>query len=174
MVYGFVRQSGGDLRIESEEGRGTSIAIYLPRSDEAIQGETGATVSPPRAQQAEDILVCEDDSDVRAFTVVLLGELGYAVTEASDAAETLARLSDPGRRVALLFTDVVLPGGTSGAALAEQARAIRPDLRILFTTGYARDALAGDGRVGPGIDLITKPFSAADLGARVREILDRP
>jgi CheY-like chemotaxis protein len=174
MVYGFVRQSGGQLRIDSEEGQGTRIHIYLPRLTYEPPEETpAAAVSIPRGGGDETILVCEDDDDVRAYTVELLDELGYRVLEAHDGASTLRLLADPGLRIDMLFTDVVLPGETSGAALAQQARALRPELRILYTTGYARDAIVHDGRLDPGIDLITKPFAFNELAERVRDALDR-
>jgi signal transduction histidine kinase/ActR/RegA family two-component response regulator len=174
MVYGFVRQSGGHLRIESEEGEGTRIHIFLPRlAVAAIEEEAVEADATPRAGGEETILVCEDDEDVRAYTVDLLGELGYRVLEAHDGASSIRLLRDPEIRVDLLFTDVVLPGGISGATLAEQAREARPGLKILFTTGYARDAIVHEGRLDPGIDLVAKPFKLAELAARVREALDR-
>ena len=119
MVYGFVRQSGGFMRIESEEGNGTSVHVYLPRlAGESVEEEQAAVAAAPRGAGDETILVCEDDDDVRAYTVELLAELGYRVLESHDAAATLRLLEDPASRVDLLFTDVVLPGGTSGARLA--------------------------------------------------------
>jgi len=174
MVYGFVRQSGGHLRIQSEEGRGTSVHIYLPRLIGASPDEEQVEAAvPPRGAEEETVLVCEDDDDVRAYTVELLGELGYHVLEAHDGAATLRLIEQPGRRVDLLFTDVVLPGGMSGAELARRARELRPDLKVLFTTGYARDAIVHEGRLDPGIELVAKPFSFGDLATRIRDVLDR-
>ncbi|WP_129793174.1 PAS domain S-box protein [Sphingosinicella sp. CPCC 101087] len=174
MVYGFVRQSGGHLRIESEEGRGTRIHVYLPRlAATEFQEESVELVATPLGAGEETVLVCEDDDDVRAYTVELLGELGYRVLEAHDGDSAMRMIEDTDLRIDMLFTDVVLPGGTSGAILAEQARQARPGLRILFTTGYARDAIVHDGRLDPGIDLVAKPFTHAELAMRVREVLDR-
>jgi CheY-like chemotaxis protein len=174
MVYGFVRQSGGHLRIESEEGKGAQIHVYLPRlAATEFQEETADLVATPLGAGEETVLVCEDDEDVRAYTVELLNELGYRVLEAHDGESAMRMIEDPDVRVDMLFTDVVLPGGTSGAILAEQAREARPGLRILFTTGYARDAIVHEGRLDPGIDLVTKPFTCAELAIRVREVLDR-
>ena len=174
MVYGFVRQSGGHLRIDSEEGRGTAVHIYLPRLAALSSAEEqAAAATAPRVGGDETILVCEDDDDVRAYTVELLAELGYRVLEAHDGASTLRLLEDRGCKIDLLFTDVVLPGGTSGAELAGLAQAARPGLRVLFTTGYARDAIVHEGRLDPGIELVTKPFAFGELAARIRDVLDR-
>ena len=174
MVYGFVKQSGGHLNIESREGEGTRVLIYLPRlTAESLEEEQAAVAAAPRGATGETVLVCEDDEDVRAYTVELLGELGYRVLEAHDGPSTLYHLADTDTRIDLLFTDVVLPRGMSGADLAARARDLRPGLKVLFTTGYARDAIVHEGRLDPGIELIAKPFAFAELAMRVREILDR-
>jgi CheY-like chemotaxis protein len=173
MVYGFVKQSGGHLQIYSEVGQGTSVKIYLPRLlGEGPEQEVEAAEAAPEGARDETILVCEDDEDVRAYTVEVLRELGYRVVEAADGAAALRLLQDPGQRVDLLFTDVVLPGGMSGAVMAREAQALRPGLKTLFTTGYARDAIVHQGRLDAGVELITKPFSYSDLAARVRDLLD--
>jgi len=174
MVYGFVKQSGGHLKIYSEEGEGTTVRIYLPRlvGDETVEEER-AEAPVPEGTRDETILVCEDDDDVRAYTVEVLRELGYRVLEAHDGPSALRLLERQEGNVDLLFTDVVLPGGMTGAVLAGEARALRPGLRILFTTGYARNAIVHHGRLDPGVELITKPFAYADLAARVRDMLDR-
>ena len=174
MVYGFVKQSGGHFKIYSEQGQGTTIRIYLPRllADEAVEEEHGEPVVPEGTGE-ETILVCEDDDDVRAYTVEALRELGYRVLEAHDGPSALRLLERQEGRVDLLFTDVVLPGGMTGAIVAREARKLRPDLRILFTTGYARNAIVHHGRLDPGVELLTKPFAYADLAARVRDMLDR-
>ena len=127
----------------------------------------------PEGTRDETVLVCEDDDDVRAYTVEVLRELGYRVLEAHDGASALRLLERQEGRVDLLFTDVVLPGGMTGAIVAQEARKLRPDLRILFTTGYARNAIVHHGRLDPGVELLTKPFAYADLAARVRDMLDR-
>ncbi|MBV9881389.1 MAG: PAS domain S-box protein [Sphingomonadaceae bacterium] len=174
MVYGFVKQSGGHVKIDSEEGEGTTVRIYLPRLvGDAAESEERPEQAIPEGARDETILVCEDDDDVRAYTVEMLRELGYRVLEAHDAPAALRLLARQEGKVDLLFTDVVLPGGMTGAELAREARALRPDLRILFTTGYARNAIVHHGRLDPGVELITKPFAHADLAARVRDMLDR-
>jgi CheY-like chemotaxis protein len=174
MVYGFVKQSGGHLKIYSEEGQGTTVRIYLPRLlGQEAEAEERREQEVPEGSHEEVILVCEDDDDVRAYSVEVLRELGYRVLEAHDGPAALRLLERQEGKVDLLFTDVVLPGGMTGAVLAREARALRPDLRILFTTGYARNAIVHHGRLDPGVELITKPFAYADLAARVRELLDR-
>ena len=173
MAYGFVKQSGGHLQIYSELGQGTSVKIYLPRLlGDGPGQEAAAAETAPEGARDETILVCEDDDDVRAYTVEVLRELGYRVIEAADGPAALHLLQEPGQRVDLLFTDVVLPGGMTGALLAREAQALRPGLKTLFTTGYARDAIVHQGRLDVGVELITKPFSYGELAARVRDMLD--
>jgi PAS domain S-box-containing protein len=173
MVYGFVKQSGGHIQIYSEAGEGTTVKIYLPRLlGGAAEEEEVAEQIVPEGTRDETILVCEDDDDVRAYSVEVLRELGYRVLEAHDGPAALRLLERQEGRVDLLFTDVVLPSGMTGAVLAEEARAVRPDLKILFTTGYARNAIVHHGRLDAGVELITKPFSYSDLAARIRDILD--
>jgi PAS domain S-box-containing protein len=173
MVYGFVKQSGGHLKIYSEPGEGTCVKIYLPRMlGEKAQAEEEVEVPAPEGGRDETILVCEDDDDVRAFTVEVLRELGYHVIEAPDGPSALRLLERQEGRVDLLFTDVVLPGGMTGSVLAGAAREKRPGLKVLFTTGYARNAIVHHGRLDAGVALITKPFTYSDLAARVREMLD--
>jgi PAS domain S-box-containing protein len=171
-VYGFVKQSGGHVKIYSEVGHGTTVKIYLPRLISAEEvGEIGDELPEPEGSGEETILVVEDDDDVRTYSVEILRELGYRVIEAHDGASAL-RLLERQSRVDLLFTDVVLPGGMTGAQVAAQARELRPDLRVLFTTGYARNAIIHQGRLDKGVRLVTKPFSSADLAAKVRDALD--
>jgi CheY-like chemotaxis protein len=174
MVYGFVKQSGGNVKIYSEPGQGTTVKIYLPRLHAAV-AEEGATEAPliPEGTRDETILVCEDDDDVRAYSVEVLRELGYRVLEAHDGPSALRLLERQEGRVDLLFTDVVLPSGMLGNELAAEARKHRPELKVLFTTGYARNAIVHHGRLDPGVELITKPFTYADLAARIRDLLDR-
>jgi CheY-like chemotaxis protein len=133
------------------------------------------TVSEARTAPAgrETVLVVEDDENVRSYSVEVLRELGYRVVEASTGPAALALLEQAGgAEVDLLFTDVVLPGGLNGEQLALQARERRPGLKVLFTTGYARNAIVHHGRLEAGVQLITKPFTYADLAAKVREVLD--
>ena len=174
MVYGFVKQSGGHLKIYSEPGEGTTVNIYLPRHH-GVADETAdeAAAAAPSAG-AETILVCEDDDDVRAYSVESLRELGYRVIEAPDGDSALRLLQGEQGGVDLLFTDIVLPGGLTGAVVAERARAFQPGLRVLFTTGYARNAVVHQGRLDAGVELLSKPFSYADLATRIRDLLDKP
>jgi PAS domain S-box-containing protein len=172
-VYGFVKQSGGHVKIYSEVGQGTTVKIYLPRFTAAgsREQELEPEAPVPDGEPEETILVLEDDDDVRTYSVDILRELGYRVIEAHDGPSAL-RLLERQQRVDLLFTDVVLPGGMTGAQVAEQARAQRPDLKVLFTTGYARNAIIHHGRLDKGVRLITKPFASGELAAKVRDILD--
>jgi PAS domain S-box-containing protein len=171
-VYGFVKQSGGHVKIYSELGQGTCVKISLPRlTDPVCEVALAAELSTPEAAAQETILVVEDDDDVRAYSVEILRDLGYRVIEAHDGPSAL-RLLERQFRVDLLFTDVVLPGGMTGAQVAAQARGIKPDLKVLFTTGYARNAIVHHGRLDQGVQLITKPFSISDLATRVRGVLD--
>jgi PAS domain S-box-containing protein len=171
-VYGFVKQSGGHVKIYSEPGQGTTIKLYLPRlSGAAAEAEEAESQLTPEGGSEETILVLEDDDDVRTHSVECLRELGYRVVEAHDGPSAL-RLLERQPRVDLLFTDVVLPGGMTGAQVAAQARELRPQLRVLFTTGYARNAIIHHGRLDKGVQLITKPFTFNDLAAKVRDVLD--
>jgi PAS domain S-box-containing protein len=170
-VYGFVKQSGGHVKIYSEVGQGTTVKIYLPRLASAAVAEEEAEFPTPEGQSEETILVVEDDDDVRTYSVEILRELGYRVVEAHDGPSALRLLERQGR-VDLLFTDVVLPGGISGAQVAAQARQLKPTLKVLFTTGYARNAIIHHGRLDKGVKLITKPFGPGELAAKVRDVLD--
>jgi signal transduction histidine kinase/CheY-like chemotaxis protein len=173
-VYGFVKQSGGHVKIESELEHGTCVKIYLPRLSAAGRDAApAAELSNSEAAAQETILVVEDDDDVRAYSVETLRDLGYRVIEAHDGPSAL-RLLERQFRVDLLFTDVVLPGGMTGAQVAAQARGIKSDLKVLFTTGYARNAIVHHGRLDQGVQLITKPFGISDLATRVRGVLDGP
>ena len=173
-VYGFVKQSGGHAKIYSEVRQGTTVKIYLPRLlTDPVVAETPESTLPAEGSTEETILVVEDDDDVRANSVEGLREIGYRVIEAHDGPSAL-RLLERQMRVDLLFSDVVLPGGLTGAQVSAQARAIRPGLKVLFTTGYARNAIIHHGRLDKGVRLITKPFSLNDLAAKVRDVLDAP
>jgi len=171
MVYGFVKQSGGHVTIYSEPGKGTTVKLYFPRftGEGAAHVEEKPVHAPLRAY-GETILVVEDNEDVRAYSVMILTELGYGVLEAVDADEALPLLASD-RRIDLLFTDVVLPG-RSGRVLADGAVKIRPALKVLFTTGYSRNAIVHHGRLDPGVRLITKPFTFDQLAECVRHALD--
>jgi PAS domain S-box-containing protein len=172
-VYGFVKQSRGHVKIYSEVGEGTTIKLYLPRahSTASMKDELAETHSLPRGSGAEIVLVVEDDADVRTYTCDTLRELGYVVLEAENGRRGLALL-EANPQAAVLFTDIGLPGGMNGRQLADEARRRRPDLKVLFTTGYARNAIVHDGRLDPGVELITKPFSQVALASKLRDILD--
>jgi PAS domain S-box-containing protein len=174
MVYGFVKQSGGHVTIYSEEGEGTTVKLYFPRhlSSEATLGEEGDEPEYPSASEDEVVLVVEDNPEVRAFSVMSLSELGYRVLQAADAEAALSILRSD-HRVDLLFTDVVLPGRT-GRVLADESAIARPGLKVLFTTGYSRNAIVHHGRLDAGVRLLQKPFTFDQLASRVREVLDEP
>jgi PAS domain S-box-containing protein len=171
-VYGFVKQSGGHVRICSEVGAGTTVKIYLPRlvSPDRATEIRPTDVAAPRGG-GETILVVEDEAGVRRFAVDMLQELGYHVLDASDGAAGLSML-DAHREIELLFTDVGLPGGMNGRRLGDEARRRRPDLKVLFTSGYARGAIVHHGRLDPDVQLIVKPFTFAGLATKVRHVLD--
>jgi PAS domain S-box-containing protein len=173
MVYGFVKQSGGHITIYSEPGHGTTVKLYFPRHFAAREAEPEAEESAaPGGGEDEVVLVVEDNDDVRAYSTMILRELGYEVIAASHADSAIAIIRSEAR-IDLLFTDVVLPG-RSGRDLVEIAQQVRPDLKVLFTTGYSRDAIVHQGRLEPGVELISKPFTYEQLALRVREVLDRP
>ncbi|WP_176596326.1 MULTISPECIES: hybrid sensor histidine kinase/response regulator [Sphingobium] len=175
MVYGFVKQSGGHIRVYSEAGHGTTVKIYLPRFYGPLpDNDTGAVDRrAPICPGDETVLVCEDDEKVRAYTVDVLKELGYRVIEAGDGPAALRALEEAAQPIGLLFTDVILPGGMTGADIAREAQVRQPGLRVLFATGYARNAIIHHGRLDPGVELLTKPFTYAELAAKVRDMLDR-
>jgi PAS domain S-box-containing protein len=174
-VYGFVKQSGGYVGIDSTVGKGTAVHIYLPRQAHEHPSATERTQDGalPVAVPGETILVVEDDEAVRAHSAAALMELGYTVYQAGHAAAALQCLRERSD-ITLLFTDVGLPKGMNGRDLAEAARAARPGLRVLYTSGYAEGRLTHDGRLPPGEALIPKPFTFSALARRVREILDDP
>ncbi len=172
MVYGFVKQSGGHVTLESQEDVGTTVRLYFPRRHGEIVASGPPTVAKiPLARDGEVVLVVEDNDEVRAHSVAILTELGYVVLEAANADAGLAILTSDAR-IDLLFTDVVLPGKT-GRMLADAALAISPGLRVLYTTGYSRDAIVHHGRLDRGVNLIAKPFRFEDLAIGVRDALDR-
>ena len=174
MAYGFARQSGGHLRIESSLGRGTTVTIYLPRyTGEGAVEEAPARRDRPPARPGEIVLVVEDDADVRAYTCEALAELGYGVRAVGDGPAAVEALADDAR-LDLVFTDVVLAGPMNGRDIAQEVRRLRPDTPVLFTSGYARDAIVAQGRLEEGVELLAKPFDMAVLACRVRDLLDRP
>ena len=172
-VYGFVRQSAGHIRIYSEPGEGTTLKIYLPRylGEQKIEEAVERKRDQNHAIGTECILVVEDDNALRAYTVEILSELGYHVLTARNGPEALQML--PGtERIDLLLTDIVMPGGINGRQLADQAVVRVPGLKVLFMTGYTRNAIVHHGRLDPGVHMIGKPFSIDALALKVRELLD--
>jgi CheY-like chemotaxis protein len=171
MVYGFARQSGGHIVLHSVEGEGTKVELFLPRSEAAAKPRVSETAAEELPQgNGERILLCEDDQGVRLFSSETLRDLGYEVIEARDAADAMAMMEEH-KPVDLLFTDIVLPGGQTGADLAREARKLQPGLKVLFTTGYARSALDKEATGEKGIELLLKPFGVDELAARIRQIL---
>lgn len=175
MVYGFIKQSGGHVAIYSEPGQGSTVKVYVPRfvrPNTKPAAGTDAGRSRPRGS-GETILVVEDDEDVRRASVEALREMGYEVLEAGDAMDGVRLIVDRGD-IDLLFTDVGLPGGVNGRALADAARSAQPGLRVLFTTGYTRNAILHNGVLDQDVHFIAKPFNLTALAAKVREVLDTP
>ncbi|NNU82037.1 PAS domain S-box protein [Halovulum dunhuangense] len=171
MVYGFVKQSGGHVRVYSEPGEGTAFKLYFPRAQGGPAPMDGDVHRQIIAGGTESILVVEDDPGVRDHVSTQLRGLGYVVLEASsgnEAMDVLRRTPD----VDLLLTDVVMPGGMGGRELAEAARGLRPDIRILFTSGYTESSFVHDGRLDPNIILLSKPYRREDLASKVREALE--
>jgi len=173
MIYGFVRQSGGQARIYSEVGEGTTVRLYLPRyrGEAEETADEDATVAAPRADRGETVLIVDDEPSVRMLVTETLDELGYAVIEASDGASGL-KLLQSDIRIDLLITDVGLPGGMNGRQMADAARQSRPALKVLFITGYAENAAIGNGQLEAGMHVLTKPFNLDRLASRIKTIID--
>jgi nitrogen-specific signal transduction histidine kinase/CheY-like chemotaxis protein len=171
MVYGFVRQSGGQARISSEPGKGTKVSLYLPRyagAQDAAQEPADTAIAP--AGGGEMVLVVDDEASVRMLVKDVLDDLGYDTLEAEDGNAGLEILRS-GRRIDLLVTDVGLPGGLNGRQLADAAIQLRPQLKILFITGYAETNVMGEGHLKPGMHIMIKPFSLDALGRRISDII---
>jgi CheY-like chemotaxis protein len=173
-VYGFVKQSGGTIRLTSAPGAGTTATICLPRIV-AARSIDATPLEPAVTGRGgtETVLVVEDEDNVRAFSVAALRALGYRVLETADGPSALELLKGRSEPVDLLFTDVVLPNGLNGPVLAEEAVALRPAMKVLFTTGYSRNAVFPHSASDAQTDLINKPFTYSDLATKVREVLDR-
>jgi PAS domain S-box-containing protein len=170
MVYGFARQSGGVVKLDSTPGVGTAITLYLPRAENAEAPVEPEPLLRPARGEGETVLVVEDDPAVRLLVTEVLKELGYVALEAGDT-ETALQLLSRGQRIDLLISDVGLPGGLNGRQLAEVAREHRPELPVLFITGYAERAAERREFLGPGMQMITKPFAMEALAAKVKEII---
>ena len=173
MIYGFAKQSGGQARIYSEVGKGTTVCIYLPRyRGDAKADETGLDQSEtPMAEAGETVLLVDDELTVRMLVADVLVDLGYVALEAPDGAGGLKVLQS-NARVDLLVTDVGLPGGMNGRQMVEAARMSRPALKVLFITGYAENAAIRNGRLDPGMAVMTKPFAMDDLAAKIRGLIE--
>jgi PAS domain S-box-containing protein len=172
MIYGFARQSGGQVRIYSEPGQGTMVCLYLPRHLGAAEAPepTPSAADTPQAMAGQTILIVDDEPTVRMLASEVLGQLGYATMEAEDGKAGLATLNTD-RPIDLLITDVGLPGGMNGRQVADAARAVRPDLKVLFVTGYAENAVLSHGHLDPGMHILAKPFAMDELARRVKAIL---
>ncbi len=171
-VYGFCKQAGGYVRIQSEPGRGTTVELLLPPSTEQsapVERPGVSTDHPLRAAAGEVVLVVEDEPDVMAMAVESLAELGYETLTASDARTALGRLKG-GERVDILFSDVVMPGGMNGVQLVAEARRLRPGLRVLLTSGYS--ASVNERQVPRDVPLLPKPYRREDLAAKLRLLAD--
>ena len=172
-VYGFIRQSSGHIRIYSEPGHGTTVKMYLPRTTKAYDANIRESILFAELPAGnETILVVEDHENLRHYTTTTLAELGYTILEAASGPAALRVLEDA-QEIDLLFTDVVLPGGMTGRELADHARVRRPDLRVLFTTGYTKNAIVHNGRLDAGVDLLGKPFTRDSLAKKIRDVLSR-
>ena len=173
MIYGFARQSGGQVRIYSEVGQGSMVCIYLPRhyGAEVVTEGIAERAETPRAEVGETVLVVDDEPTIRMLVCDVLGDLGYAAVEAEDGPSGLKVLRSDAR-IDLLVTDVGLPGGMNGRQVADAARALRPGLKVLFITGYAENAAVGNGHLEPGMAVMTKPFAMDDLAGRIRGLIE--
>ena len=164
MIYGFAKQSGGQVRVYSEVGEGDTMCIYLPRH----HGDAEA----PVAEDGETVLVVDDEPTVLMLvTDVLEDDMGYRVIEAADSASGLKVLQSD-VRLDLLITDVGLPGGLNGRQMAEAGREVRPELKVLFITGYAENAVLNNGHLSADMQVMTKPFAVESLAGRIRELID--
>jgi signal transduction histidine kinase len=178
MIYGFVKQSKGHIRVYSEVGQGTTVKIYLPRMTAAQRAESvpraagpETSAQTPAARPGEVVLAVEDDEDVLNSTLSLLRELGYSVLIARNGPEALALLK-ASERIDVLFTDVVLPQGMNGRTLSIEAAALRPALPVLFTTGYARNAIIHNGQLDSDVHFLAKPYTQRELAQKLRAVLD--
>ena len=178
MVHGFVKQTGGHIRIYSEINEGTTVKIYLPRLGQAAEVAANPEEMPQRlasvvsARSSETILLVEDNEDVRDYAKSALEELGYKVLVAHDGAEAL-RVIKSGTHIDLLFTDIVLPGGMNGRQLSQEVLKARPGLAVLYTTGYTPNAIIHHGRLDPDVQLLSKPYTQDDLSRKIRQALER-
>ncbi|WP_200945953.1 PAS domain S-box protein [Methylobacterium sp. Leaf466] len=175
MIHGFAQQSGGQVRISSEVGRGTTVCLYMPRHHGEADGDDPAPrpTGVARAEQGETVLIVDDEPSVRMLVTEVLEDLGYTAIEAADGVAGLTVLESD-VRIDLLVTDVGLPGGMNGRQMADAARVRRRDLKVLFITGYAEKAILGDGHLAPGMEVLTKPFPIEALASRIKDLIASP
>ena len=172
-VFGFIKQSGGHVKLYSEVGQGTTVKLYIPKAS----GDNVRVLDPAADEQAPDgsdetVLVVEDDKDVRAAAAAMICELGYSVITADGPEQALNVLEE--RPVNLVFTDVVMPGPITSRELADRARTLQPAVKVLFTSGYTQNAVVHGGRLDDGVELISKPYRRQQLARRLRRLLARP
>jgi CheY-like chemotaxis protein len=172
MVYGFARQSDGQIRIYSEVGQGTTVKVYLPRHHGEVPQPIPVRrgIEAPRAEEGETVLIVDDEPTVRMLVADTLVDMGYQAIEAGDAASGL-RVLESDARVDLLITDVGLPGEMNGKEMADRARKNRPGLKIFFITGFAENAAVSNRNIGPGMHILSKPFAIDKLVARIKALL---
>jgi nitrogen-specific signal transduction histidine kinase/CheY-like chemotaxis protein len=173
MVFGFIKQSGGHLKIYSEVGHGTSVKLYLPRATGLENTALETAIIPAPEGGHETVLVVEDDSMVRQYVVTQVRTLGYVALEAANAAQALV-IIDSNPEIDLLFTDVIMPGPMNGRQLADEAQRRRPGLKTLFTSGYTENAILHHGRLDPGVHLLAKPYRKPELARMIRLALGQP
>ncbi len=172
MIYGFVRQSGGQVRIYSEPGQGTTMCLYFPRHMGELQEDAGETSEMVERGFGETVLVVDDKPTVRMLVAEVLSESYYNIIEAGDGPSAL-KVLETSRRIDLMITDVGLPGGMNGRQVADAARVLRKDLKVLFITGYAENAAVGNGQLDAGMEILAKPFAMSTLANKVREMIER-
>ncbi len=172
MIYGFVRQSGGQVRIYSEENKGTAMCLYFPRHLGTVEDEVSEASQIMERGFGETVLVVDDEPTVRMLITEVLSESYYRILEAGDGPAAL-KILETGQRIDLLITDVGLPGGMNGRQVADAARVLRKDLKVLFITGYAENAAVGNGHLDPGMEILAKPFAMSTLANKVREMIER-
>ena len=171
MIYGFVRQSGGQVRIYTEVGNGTTMCLYLPRYLGVPDHEIVEVTEEPDQGFGETVLIVDDEATVRMLVTEVLSENAYRVLEAHDGSSAM-RILDSGQRIDLLITDVGLPGNMNGRQIADAARMKLPALRVLFITGYAENAAIGNGYLESGMQILAKPFPMSTLAQKVRQMLE--
>jgi nitrogen-specific signal transduction histidine kinase len=172
MIYGFVRQSGGQVRIYSEEGQGTTMCLYFPRHMGTVEEEAPQGAEMMERGFGETVLVVDDEQTVRMLIAEVLSESYYNIVEAGDGPSAL-KILESNRRIDLMITDVGLPGGMNGRQVADAARVMRKDLKVLFITGYAENAAVGNGHLEAGMEILAKPFAMSTLANKVREMIER-